>query len=485
MQGLARLVAIAALATTWGVAAEAAHAAADLVPRIADEGAFTVGTQRTIRVDVRNDGPEPTSQEVRATVTVDDGLDVVAYAGDTWDCAGDQVLSCTSATPTPSGQDLETLEVDVDVGAAATPSATVTVDVASAEEADGSDNRASAEIPVRHARDLSAHILRRELTVVGGATTVIGIDVRNDGARSTDGPTVLSGSVPDGFSLESAEGEGWACEGTTAWTCTSSAVVRTGRTFSDVRLRVWAAKQPTPPTTFAASVTSPDDDTGDNTATAVVTVRYDSDSSLSLTLPTLEVGKTARLVVEPTHSGVPAPEAPTVRVVVPGQLEVKRVYSAEWRCSLGATVMCTRSGTRSNVRTILIDVLAKSAATAAPLTAAVEVPDDVNPANNTVTAALVIAPRPLVAYSVRLGLTAGRRTLLMRVGDTVRLRVPTARKRAQRWRLAGRHGALKLVRRRGSLLTFRATRPGRANLRFTRRGAKQRVRFTVSVTVRE
>ena len=75
----------------------------------------------------------------------------------------------------------------------------------------------SAIVPTSTAADVS---LAKTLGDVSGDTATWLITVTNSGTAPLPGPFTVTDALPDGLTLVSADGDGWACTGTSTVTCT-------------------------------------------------------------------------------------------------------------------------------------------------------------------------------------------------------------------------------------------------------------------------
>ncbi len=240
-------------------------------------GNFRQGdTGKTYNIHVTNNGPGPTGG---TTTVVDDlasapGLTITGMSGTNW--------ACTTATRTC------TSTLDVDAGNSF-PDITVTVDVAG-NAAAGTNSQTNAanvsgggSVGTVTATDPTTIIPAPDLTIskshtgdfTQGQTGVYNITVSNVAAvaGATFGTTTVTDTLPPGWTLDSFSGAGWNCSGTSAVTCTSSAVVAGGASFATLSLTVNVpAASPTSVTNDAAVSTAGEVNTANNSTTDPGTV---------------------------------------------------------------------------------------------------------------------------------------------------------------------------------------------------------------------
>ena len=174
-------------------------------------GNATIGQTLDFTLSVHNAGPS-TADQIRVTDPLPDGLSYRAADGGTgWSCAAvSGVLRCDLAGSLPAGGDAPTITLTTTVTAAAYPSVTNAAQVSSTD-ADLPDTATGSDlVTVPPSADLQ--LAKTHLgTFTVGAVGNYRLTVHNAGRTESPGPLVLSDTLPDGLSYDSASGAGWTC----------------------------------------------------------------------------------------------------------------------------------------------------------------------------------------------------------------------------------------------------------------------------------
>jgi len=171
------------------------------------------------------------------------------------------------------------------------------------------------------------------------------IRVTNSGNGPTTGTVSVTDTLPTGLTATSLTGPGWSCNPSTL-TCTRSNVLKAGRSYPTITLKVnVAANAPTSVTNTVLVSGGGETDTTNNTAIDVTTI--------TPVVPDLTItkkhsgrfrrGKTGTYTIRVSNSGN-GPTSGAVRVEdsLPTDLTATYIGGSGWDCDL-STLICTRS----------------------------------------------------------------------------------------------------------------------------------------------
>ncbi len=209
----------------------------DLVVRLTDAGrddapaeqspALVDGGLARYRVDVANDGVDPTSGAVDVTLDLPAGMVPLSAAGDGWSCTTAVPVTCTRAAPIAAATATAPIIVGLAVGDLTPDGTSSTVVTATASvrgvdvDADPDDDidaetslvRPPAPADVTGAgADLAVTAFTSARRVAVGDEVEVEVVVTGQGPLTDPGPIRVEGEVTPGFDLRAAAGDGWSCD---------------------------------------------------------------------------------------------------------------------------------------------------------------------------------------------------------------------------------------------------------------------------------
>jgi hypothetical protein len=379
-------------------------ASADLVVSVTTP-TLTPGVAGSARIIVGNNGPSDAAGPIVVTYLPPVGVLADAPVG----CVGPNVtgeISCTFTGPVAPGVPL-TIDIPLYVGPD-TASGSLAGGTAAATSATAdpvtANNTAPAGVVVAAAvADLAVAV--DTPFVAPGGTGVVAVTVTNAGPSDTAGPVVVTYAPPAGVDIISVPTN---CAGTIPagpLTCTVSVgVVAGGAVVIQIPVSVPAGTPTsTPLGGGSASVTSPavDPTPLDNTAPSVVAVAPGGvDLTVTVTTPAMMPGDIDLATLTASNTGPTAATGPIVVSFSPPAGVAITALPAGCTGSIPAgPISCTIAGPLAPGASVMVDVPLKMPADATPgatLTggsASISGPTtDVNPANNTAPATILVGP---------------------------------------------------------------------------------------------
>ena len=410
--------------STGPATADALIASADLaMTKLADTATVNAGGQATWTLEVSNLGPDDAAGPFRVTDSLPPGFGFISATGTGWTCAlqSDQsTISCTSSTPSElsPGDSLSeiTLLTQVPTALPAGTEFTNTASVTSPTfDPNPGNNTDSAVVTLLPSADLAISKTSSP-AAVAGTNLIYTLQVSNlgpDTSEATDSqPIVVSDTLPGDFGFVSAVGTDWSC----------SAV---GQVVTCLRSADLAAATDAPPITITAAIPATDSaQSVINTATVTPEVTPDPLPENNTDSVTNDVTRSADLAMTKSHTGAvdylgnvtftlavsnlgpSTAEGVTVTDTLPAGLTPISAAGASpdsvWDCTVaGQAVSCDLASTEPGSALAVgaaeaIIVTAQVGAEAVPqvvnsATVAATTPDP-NPANNTDTDAVDVAP---------------------------------------------------------------------------------------------
>jgi len=327
---------------------------------------------------------------------------VVNAGGGTWSCLATAPVSCSSSSVLPGSTATVTAIYRVTAGTAGGTIIADTVTVGTTtRDTNLANNSATVNIPVASAAqaDLSVTNSASPNPVTAGNNITYTQSVFNAGQASANAP-VFSETLPAGTTAFSLTGPaGWTCV-LAGPTCTDTAAMPANTTANFTFVVSVGAGVPSGTMlsqTDSVSSTTPDPTPGNNSATVNTLVAATADLSVTNTpspVPVLANGTITYTQVV-TNSGPSTATSASLTETLPANTTAQTLTgSAGWTCNFG-TLTCTNPTFASGSATITYTVLVNNltpAGTAINETANVTSSvTDPNPANNSATAADVVA----------------------------------------------------------------------------------------------
>ncbi|MCC6931569.1 MAG: DUF11 domain-containing protein [Gemmatimonadaceae bacterium] len=354
-------------------------------------GTPSVGGSQLFTIQVTNVGTASTTGAISVTDNLPAGLTFVSGNAAGWGCSAiGQAVSCTSGGTMAPGASVS-IALTVGVGAAAAPAVTNTAHVATAGDANATNDTASDPLTVV-APDLTIAKAAGGAFVVGSNASYT-LDVSNVGTGSTTGAITVTDVIPAGLTYVSASGTGWSCSfaaGTVS--CTTPGPVAAAASLPTITLTVTVGAGAQPSVVNSASVATPNDiDAGNNNASVTTPVGVAPVIDLAITkshVGNFVLGGTGSYTLLVRNVGTIATTgAITVSDNLPAGLSFISGSGSGWSCSAaGQAVSCTNGGpiAAGASSTIALSVaIAPSAPSSVTNTATVGTPGDANAGNNT------------------------------------------------------------------------------------------------------
>lgn len=359
------------------------------------------GATAAYTITVANAGPSDAVAGTTVTEALPAATTFVSATGTGWSCAATTSITCTRASGLASSTSAPAIAVVLLVSPSASASTITATATVSSTTTDPStaDNAATASTTVTRAADVSVAVAGTAAASRGANLTYV-ITASNAGP-STATSLQVTMPVPAGTTAVSATGTGWSVVlGAGGYTATRSGSLAPNADAPIVTVVV-ATTTATPATvTGTATVAAAEGDStaGNNTASAVTTMRPTADLAVTVTVP---AGATAGTDLSAAFSVVndgPSDATGPVRltVPVPGNTSLVSAAGSGWSCATQTgTVTCDATaglatGTTSPAVTVVVSV-GSSATGAIGYHATVTGPDDdLVVANNTASASVAV-----------------------------------------------------------------------------------------------
>ncbi|MCC7450566.1 MAG: DUF11 domain-containing protein, partial [Anaerolineae bacterium] len=319
---------------------------------------FTVGTNGTYTITVRNIGNASTSSAITISDTLPAGMTLVSSSGGIFSCSGTTSVTCTSPGPLAANQ-TATITLTVLPDNTTAPSVTNTATVSGGGDTTPANNQASTPaIPVVGAPNLQISKLHTSNFFAGQTNAAYTITVTNIGNGPTTGAITVTDNLPLGMTLSTYTGISgtWTCSGSTIVTCVSPGPLGVGGT-SQVRIFVNTPVAGGPVTNTATVSTPNEGNTGDNSGPdilpTIITAQPDlSGASISISAnPSTNVNAdnstTSTITVNVTKGGLPLGGVPVNISVTPsgatvsGQVNTDNNGNAQFTIKSGTATTYT------------------------------------------------------------------------------------------------------------------------------------------------
>lgn len=393
----------------------------DLRLQLDRDGPVTVGDEAVYQIAVDNVGSAATIGPARVTDQLPEGITPNEAGGQGWACSvvGQDVSCSYDATLAPDEQAGQ-LTIRAHVGPGAAETATNTATVSTTDDGNPANDSDTDEATTVRRPDLKL-TLDDELPA-GGAFRVgdggsYRLNVINQGGAATTSPTTLSVELPEGFSLEQADGAGWTCSANERLVdCEYATPIPAGER-RDLSMEVSIGPAADDEAEAAASVNTFDDsDSSNDTASRTSpVVRIDLKASLDYR-GTWQAGKQSTAEIGVESVGSAATVGPTtVRTALPSGVTFARAAGYAWECrATGQTVICEREASIAAGRTVTpVEVTVDVGDEAVPSvrgTATVATEDDVKASNDTASDTVEVLERARASMPAKLAMKRARPT---------------------------------------------------------------------------
>jgi hypothetical protein len=319
-------------------------------------GAFVPGGSGAYVFNVANKAQAgPTTRPVTVTFPVPAGLTVTSAAGTGWTCTtAGQLVSCTRSDVLQPGASFPPLTVGVSVGQDTTGEIPSTVSAATSGDANPQSVTGSDLVTVSPLPPNLVMALASTGSFRAGGTGGYTMTVSNElGAGPTTGPVTATFSVPAGFTVRSATGNGWTCSisGQTV-TCTRPGAgpdaITQGTTYPPVQVSVGIPNTASGQAHASATVsTAGDSGQPQETVDPITTVAVlPPDVRVAITAPAVTAGDpaTVTLVATDNPAAGPVTGQTSITFPVPAGYTVTSAAGTGWQCQTqDQKVSCTRS----------------------------------------------------------------------------------------------------------------------------------------------
>lgn len=386
---------------------------------------FVVGTNGTFTLSVSNVGGDVTAGPITVTDTVPAQLVVQgAPTGVNWDCSASagQNVSCTytGGALAPGGATTDitvTVNPTTSAGSPFINTATVTMP----NDGNNSNNTATDAVVVT---DTAAPDVAVDKSHVG-TNFAVGIDgdfilvVRNVGSADTNGPVVVTDTVPPQLVVQSVNGGAdWDCAASAGQnvSCTyigTAGILATGATAPPIIVTVRPSTSVGSPFTNTATVTTPNDaalgNSSDNDSVAIDSPGVPNLALTKSHVGIFVVGNNGVYTLTITNNGLSATTGTiTVTDTLPNGMSFLSAAGSiggnAWNCTfVTPTVTCTNTGIlAANTSTTLTLTVSVSAAAVGTSNnqATVTTPGDTNPNDNTAVDATTTSATPVADLSI-------------------------------------------------------------------------------------
>ncbi|MCC7451967.1 MAG: DUF11 domain-containing protein, partial [Anaerolineae bacterium] len=322
---------------------------------------FTVGTNGTYTITVKNIGNAASTGTITVADTLPAGMTLVSSSGGIFTCTGTGTanVSCTSPGPLAANQTATiTLTVLPDNTTAA--SVTNTATVSGGGDTNAANNQASTPaIPVVGAPNLQISKLHTSNFFAGQTNAAYTLTVTNVGNGPTTGARPITDNLPLGMTLSTyttVSGGSWTCFGSTTVTCTNPGPINAFGT-SAVRIFVNTPVAGGPVTNTATVSTPGEGNTGDNSGPdllpTIITTQPDlGGASISISAnPSTNVNAdnstTSTITVNVNKGGLPMGGVPVTLNVSPsgatisGQVNTDNNGNATFTIKSGTATLYT------------------------------------------------------------------------------------------------------------------------------------------------
>ncbi|OYU93584.1 MAG: hypothetical protein CFE21_19935 [Bacteroidetes bacterium B1(2017)] len=359
------------------------------ISKVASGSPFQQGGTLSYALTITNGGNGPTTGTITVQDIIPTGLTAIFATGANWTCTIGATVSCTRNTAIAAGAS-STITLQTNIASNAPAIITNTATVATAGESNSSNNGGTSIITVTQlSPDLTLSKVAQGTGFQQGGTVIYELTVTNGGNGPTTGTITVQDIIPTGLTATSASGANWTCTVGSTVTCTRSTAIAAGTT-STITLQANIASNAPASITNSANVATPgESNSGNNGAASVISV---SQVFPDLTITKVasggpfQQGGTVSYALTVTNGGNgPTTGTITVQDIIPTGLTVTSASGANWTCTVGSTVTCTRStaiaaGTTSTIT--LQANIASNAPASITNSANVATPGESNAGNN-------------------------------------------------------------------------------------------------------
>ena len=365
------------------------------------------GSTITYTQSITNSGPSNCSTATLSEATPNNSafvsVAVVNSGGATWSCPNTAPIACSASSSVPPGSTATVTAIyRVNAGTAGGTIITDTVSVSTTtRDTNTANNSATVNIPVSSAAqaDLSVTNVGSPNPVTAGNNITYTQVVTNAGQASAANP-VLTETLPAGATAVSLSGPGtWTCVLATL-KCTGPATMAANTTANFtfiVSVGSAVANGTILSQTASVSSTTPDPNSANNSATVNTLVANTADLSVTNTPSPVPVqpNNTITYTQVVTNSGPSTATSVSLTETLPPNTTAQTLTGpgGTWTCTVG-TLTCTNPSFAPGSATITFTVLVNAAAPEGPVNQTATVTSSVidpNPANNSATAADVVA----------------------------------------------------------------------------------------------
>jgi Bacterial lectin len=318
-------------------------------------GNFVPGGTGTYVVNV-SDKPQagPTTGPVTVTFPVPDGLTPTTAGGDGWTCkTAASTVTCTRADVLQPGASYPPLKIGVAVPSGTAGDIPTTVTATTSDDANPQSVTASDMVTVTPLPPDLAMALTTTGPFTAGHTGTYNMLVSNrPGAGPTTGPVTATIGVPDGMTVRSAKGDGWACSiSGKSVMCTrdgsGAGALAPGTAYPPVHVVVDIPNTASGQVPASATVATPGD-TGQPQETSQAKVLVQAltpNVHVTITAPPVKAGDPATITLVATDDPAAGPvTGPTkVTLAIPAGSTPTSVSAPGWQCQMqGQQLTCTR-----------------------------------------------------------------------------------------------------------------------------------------------
>jgi hypothetical protein len=318
-------------------------------------GTFLPGGTGTYVVNVSNKPQAgPTTGPVTVTFPIPDGLTASTAAGDGWTCkAAGQTVTCTRSDVLQPGASYPPLKIGVSVGSGTAGDIPTTITAATSDDANPQSVTASDMVTVTPPPPNLAMALTTTGPFTAGRTGTYHMLVSNQaGAGPTTGPVTTTIGIPDGMTVRSAKGDGWACSiSGKSVTCTrdgsGAGALAPGTAYPPVQVVVDIPNTASGQVPASATVATTGD-TGQPQETSQAKVLVEAltpNVHVTITAPPAKAGDPATITLIATDDPAAGPvTGPTkVTFAIPAGSTPTSVSAPGWHCQTqGQQLTCTR-----------------------------------------------------------------------------------------------------------------------------------------------
>jgi len=234
-----RLLIVAALIFSLGIAGSVHAAGSDLTIQVVNSGNFIEGgTGKTYSVTVTNVGDTPTSGLVTMAFTLNGTyFTATAVSGTGWTCDLDTLTCTRSDELSGGGFSYPIITITVNVANDTPETVDNDADISGGGDVNGDNNVDFDTTNIEQVADLIIEKIHSPIEFVQGGQGIYTITVTNDGDGPTTGLVTVTEILPGGLTAVSFSGTGWDCSLATL-ICTRSDALAAGSSYPAIALTV-------------------------------------------------------------------------------------------------------------------------------------------------------------------------------------------------------------------------------------------------------